>query len=49
MPADAKQPTLSRGTAEDRAEIEDLMARYLFAIDYFDWDSYVEISPTTAS
>jgi hypothetical protein len=28
--------------AQDRAEIEDLMARYLFAIDYFDWDSYVE-------
>ena len=27
--------------AQDRAEIEDLMARYLFAIDYFDWDSYV--------
>ena len=27
---------------QDRAEIEDLMARYLFAIDYFDWDSYVE-------
>src|SRR5262245_47783490 len=27
--------------AEDRAEIEDLMARYLFAIDYFDWDAYV--------
>ena len=26
---------------QDRAEIEDLMARYLFAIDYFDWDSYV--------
>lgn len=27
--------------ARDRAEIEDLMARYLFAIDYFDWDAYV--------
>ncbi len=27
--------------AADRAEIEDLMARYLFAIDYFDWDAYV--------
>src|SRR5687767_5268831 len=25
----------------DRAEIEDLMARYLFAIDYMDWDAYV--------
>ena len=42
MPADAKQPPYSKGYAEDRAEIEDLMARYLFAIDYFDWDSYVE-------
>ena len=26
---------------QDRAEIEDLMARYLFAIDYLDWDAYV--------
>lgn len=26
---------------QDRAEIEELMARYLFAIDYFDWDAYV--------
>ena len=42
MPADAKQPTYSKSYAEDRAEIEDLMARYLFAIDYFDWDAYVE-------
>jgi hypothetical protein len=42
MPADAKQPSYSKSYAEDRAEIEDLMARYLFAIDYFDWDSYVE-------
>jgi len=42
MPADAKQPTYAKSYAEDRAEIEDLMARYLFAIDYFDWDSYVE-------
>jgi hypothetical protein len=41
MPAEAKQPTYSKSYAEDRAEIEDLMARYLFAIDYFDWDSYV--------
>jgi hypothetical protein len=38
-PADARSyaPTY----AQDRAEIEDLMARYLFAIDYFDWDAYV--------
>jgi hypothetical protein len=40
--AQAKQPRYPRGYAEDRAEIEDLMARYLFAIDYDDWDSYVD-------
>jgi len=34
-------PTYSPTYGQDRAEIEDLMARYLFAIDYFDWDSYV--------
>lgn len=28
--------------ARDRAEIEDLMARYLFAMDYFDADAYAE-------
>jgi hypothetical protein len=38
----AKQPRYSATYAQDRAEIEDLMARYLFAIDYNDWDSYVE-------
>ena len=38
----AKQPHYSAHYAEDRAEIEDLMSRYLFAIDYNDWDSYVE-------
>lgn len=38
----AKQPKYSPTYAQDRAEIEDLMARYLFAIDYNDWDSYVE-------
>src|SRR5512136_3048723 len=27
--------------AEDRAEIEDLQARYLFALDSFDMDTYV--------
>jgi uncharacterized protein (TIGR02246 family) len=26
--------------ADDRAEIEDLMARYLFALDFFDADAY---------
>ncbi|HZF45393.1 MAG TPA: nuclear transport factor 2 family protein [Sphingomonadaceae bacterium] len=35
------EPTYGPRYAEDRAEIEDLMARYLFAIDYFDWDAYV--------
>lgn len=40
--ARAGQPEYPPGYAGDRAEIEDLMARYLFAIDYFDWDSYVE-------
>jgi hypothetical protein len=38
----ARQPHYSAHYAEDRAEIEDLMARYLFAIDYHDWDAYVE-------
>ena len=38
----AKQPHYSASYAQDRAQIEDLMARYLFAIDYNDWDSYVE-------
>jgi ketosteroid isomerase-like protein len=28
--------------AEDRAQIEDLLARYLFALDFFDLDTYVE-------
>jgi len=40
--ADAKQPDYAPSYARDRAEIEDLMARYLFAIDYADWDAYVE-------
>ncbi len=35
------QPEYSATYAQDRAEIEDLMARYLFAIDYHDWDAYV--------
>jgi hypothetical protein len=40
--AQAEQPKYGKSYAEDRAQIEDLMARYLFAIDYNDWDSYVE-------
>lgn len=30
------------GYAEDRAAIEDLMARYLFAMDWNDYDTYAE-------
>ena len=40
--AEARQPKYPRTYAEDRAEIEDLMSRYLFAIDYDDWDAYVD-------
>lgn len=39
--AGAQQPKYSKTYGQDRAEIEDLMARYLFAIDYNDWDAYV--------
>ena len=35
------EATYSPTYGQDRAEIEDLMARYLFAIDYADWDAYV--------
>ena len=38
----AQQPRYPRTYAEDRAEIEDLMSRYLFAIDYNDWDAYAD-------
>jgi hypothetical protein len=41
LPAPVVAQDYARGYADDRAEIEDLMARYLFAIDYFDWDAYV--------
>ncbi len=41
LPAPATAHEGARSYADDRAEIEDLMARYLFAIDYFDWDAYV--------
>ena len=40
--AQSAQPKYSANYAQDRAQIEDLMARYLFAIDYNDWDAYVE-------
>src|ERR1700748_3663727 len=42
----AKQPRYSATYAQGSAQIEDLMARYLFAIDYNDWDSYVETFAT---
>jgi len=42
QPALAEQPAYNSGYADDRAQIEDLMARYLFAIDFHDWDAYVE-------
>ena len=37
--APAETDTTSYG--EDRAQIEDLQARYLFALDFFDMDTYV--------
>lgn len=40
-PAMAQQHDYPDNYAQDRAEIEDLMARYLFAMDYGDLDSYV--------
>ena len=39
--AAAQAQSYSPSYGQDRAEIEDLQARYLFAIDYFDWDAYV--------
>ena len=39
--APAQAQSYAPSYAQDRAEIEELMARYLFAIDYFDWDAYV--------
>lgn len=41
MPLTTAAQEYARGYADDRAEIEDLMARYLFAIDFHDWDAYV--------
>ena len=38
--AAAQQPKYSATYGQDRAQIEDLMARYLFAIDYDDFDAY---------
>lgn len=40
-PAAAQQYDYPDTYAADRAEIEDLMARYLFAMDYGDLDSYI--------
>jgi hypothetical protein len=36
-----KPPAEKTSYAEDRAQIEDLQARYLFALDSFDMDTYV--------
>ena len=36
------QPGSQPSYAEDRAAIEDLMARYLFAMDWNDFDTYAE-------
>jgi hypothetical protein len=41
-PAMSAQPSYGPRYAQDRAEIEDLMSRYLFALDYGDFDAYVE-------
>jgi SnoaL-like domain len=41
-PAVTAQPSYGPRYAQDRAEIEDLMSRYLFAMDYGDFDAYVE-------
>ncbi|MFC3097028.1 nuclear transport factor 2 family protein [Alteraurantiacibacter palmitatis] len=41
LAAQSPAPTYAPTYAQDKAEIEDLMARYLFAIDYFDWDAYM--------
>jgi len=40
MTAIAEPPAYSKRYAQDRAEIEDLMARYLFAMDWNDLDAY---------
>lgn len=40
-PAAAQDIAYPDTYAQDRAEIEDLMARYLFAMDYGDLDSYI--------
>ena len=36
----SSHPTQSNSYAEDRAEIEDLQARYMFALDFHDPDTY---------
>lgn len=39
-PASAQNVEYAETYAQDRAEIEDLMARYLFAMDYNDFEAY---------
>ena len=41
-PVSAEIPAYPPGYAQDRAEIEDLMSRYLFAMDYGDIDAYMD-------
>src|SRR5271155_2530568 len=41
-PAMSAQPSYGPRYAQDRAEIADLLSRYLFAMDYGDFDAYVE-------
>jgi hypothetical protein len=39
----AKQPVLAAGLGDDKAEIENLQARYLLAMDFMDADAYAEV------
>jgi hypothetical protein len=39
----ASRITYDRGYAQDRAEIDDLLSRYLFALDWQDADKYAEV------
>lgn len=37
------QPALAEGLGDDKAEIENLQARYLLAMDFMDADAYAEV------
>ncbi|RKF22708.1 nuclear transport factor 2 family protein [Altericroceibacterium spongiae] len=43
MPAHAEKQSYTAAYAQDRAEIEDLMARYLFALDWNDLDTFIDM------